>query len=207
MGGIVNQSSPQPVTQVYSEQQKNYVQSQRVINPKMSLDDILKLDSTTLTEMLKVTYERQQLTPMLRYVARGLDILLGFVFVLAGDFGIVVGLALIAWSVYRLVKPKAEKNNFYNDIDKAVAGIENYKKYLAGEIQIQKEISQKDMEKVSKNIGKFIPKLLKVFQRERIMALIPIINGYGDETSYSNLHMAKLINGDLYSGTGGYGGH
>ena len=192
------QTPPTPI-RVENSQTNSHTKSNMKIDPDMTIKEILELDAGTLKEMLKIVFERQQLPPIARYIARGLDILISILFICVGNWvTIIIGLGILAYSVFILVKPNAERNSFYSDIDKVVDGISNYKKFEAGELQSLKGISEKSVEKAKLDIGKYIPRLLKVNQGGKIIAMIPFLSfRFGDENTKNGEYMSALTNGEL----------
>lgn len=164
---------------------------------------VYELGKDELNEKLRKVYREQKLTPKMFKIARIMDISIFGLILLACIFGdgeddFITGIIAFVgagYGVYRLLKPHSEDTSVFEDLDKVTEGVDNLKKYKNGELRIV--IDNKKVEKVEKGL-KFLPPLLEVSKGLKIMALIPGINIFADEThNYTNSKGALqfLLNG------------
>lgn len=149
--------------------------------------EFLELTKVEFLEKLKETYQKQKLTKIQNYIARGIEIIFGLWFLFL-DIGLIYKLAYILsiiYSFYRMLKPNDEDKEYYEKLEQLANGIEKYKKYKKGELN--KEIEESKLKKIEKNINKLVPTLLKENKLYKRLAFIPILNLKVDEmTSYRN---------------------
>lgn len=163
----------------------------------MNKEEILKLTKEEILEKLKETYQKQKLTKNQSYIARGIEIIFGLWFIFL-DIGLIYKLIYIlavGYSMYRMLKPNAEDEEYYKKLEQLANGIEKLKKYKNRELD--KEIEENKIEKLEKSINKLLPKLLKENKLYKRLAFIPIVNLRVDEmTSYRD--PADALNVLLY---------
>lgn len=166
------------------------------------LENLLNYNKEELSVKLKEVYNDQKLSPTARAIARWIEIVvIGIIsFSCFTDGEVMYG---VLWSVggvytfYRLVNSKIEDKETLDDLDKITEGIENFKKYKKGELGI--EISEELVKKTEKGIGKNLPYLLKVSGLSRMLAFVPVLNIFQDETHMYTNREGALVR--LWEGT------
>ncbi|WP_047381062.1 hypothetical protein [Cetobacterium sp. ZWU0022] len=166
------------------------------------LENLLNYNKEELSVKLKEVYNDQKLSPTARAIARWIEIVvIGIIsFSCFIDGEVMYG---VLWSVggvytfYRLVNSKIEDKETLDDLDKITEGIENFKKYKKGELGI--EISEELVKKTEKGIGKNLPYLLKVSGLSRMLAFVPVLNIFQDETHMYTHREGALVR--LWEGT------
>lgn len=165
------------------------------------LESLLEIPTEELKVKLKETYEKQKLRPILRKVARIIEILVCVAFVIVEGATIYGGLFLLLglYAGYRLMKPKAEDEVIYSELDELAIGIESFKKYRdKRSVEYDEELARK----IEKEIKRYLPRLLKTSIIGKTTALIPVINLFADETfEYTHMKngaLSNLLNGSAY---------
>lgn len=158
---------------------------------KKSLDELLAMESNEMLEAMKATYEKQKLSRIQNYIARGLEIFIFILFIFSGAgiiYTIIAVLGLL-YALYRLFKPHGNDLDTYKEFDLVVEGMGNLKKYRNGEITV--DIPEKKIKKMETLIEKHLPHLLEQTGTDKLCkigAFIPIINIRMDEmTPYTDL--------------------
>lgn len=172
---------------------------------KTNLETLLSMKKEELLEELKNTYQKQKLSRIQGYIARGLEIFVALIVIFSGIgifYSILYTLTVI-YSIYRFLNPHGEDKDYYKKFELLVEGFENFKRYKNSEISV--EFSEKKINGLEKNIVKFLPKLIAkngVDKMSKIFAFIPIINLRIDEMSMyreANGYLNILLNGKLGS--------